>query len=88
MREKLFDMTLPLVSFFSGYRFNRGIKRCLGNARIQDLVLNFFCVSTDIRQNRQLVHTKGLLWKYVRASMSLQGMFILYACVLDGVRGK
>ncbi|CAB9506410.1 Lysophospholipase NTE1 [Seminavis robusta] len=70
--EKLRDLTLPLVSFFCGYRFNRGIQRSLGLRRIQDLVCNFFCVSVDIRNNVQVVHTKGVCWRYVRASMSLQ----------------
>jgi len=70
--ERLRDLTLPLVSFFSGYRFNRGIQKTLGRRRIQDLVCNFFCVSTDIRNNVQVVHTKGVCWRYVRASMTLQ----------------
>ena len=70
--EKLCDLTLPLVSFFSGYRFNRGIQKSLGRRRIQDLVCNFFCVSTDLRNNVQVVHTKGVCWRYVRASMTLQ----------------
>lgn len=43
------------------------------NARIQDFVLSFFCVSVDICNSCQVVHTKGLAWKYVRASMSLTG---------------
>lgn len=70
--EKLRDLTLPLVSFFSGYRFNRGIQRSLGLRRIQDLVCNFFCVSVDLKNNVEVVHTKGVCWRYVRASMSLQ----------------
>jgi lysophospholipid hydrolase len=70
--EKLRDLTLPLVSFFSGYRFNRGIQKSLGLRRIQDLVCNFFCVSVDLRNNVQVVHTKGVCWRYVRASMTLQ----------------
>lgn len=71
-KEKLLDLTLPLVSFFSGYRFNRGIQKALGTRRIQDFVLNYCCVSCDIRNNRLCVHTKGVAWQYVRASMSLQ----------------
>jgi len=73
VKEKLLDLTFPLTSFFSGHRFNRGIQECIGDIRIQDLVLNFFCVSVDLRNSRQVVHTKGLAWKYVRASMSLSG---------------
>ncbi|KAL7544797.1 hypothetical protein ACHAWF_008166 [Thalassiosira exigua] len=70
---KLRDLTFPLTSFFSSHYFNRGIQRSLGNARIQDFVLSFFCVSVDIGNSREVVHTKGLAWKYVRASMSLAG---------------
>ena len=73
MREKLFDLTLPMTSMFSGYRFNLGIQKSFGNLRIQDLVLNFFCVSVDIQRRNLVVHAKGLLWKFVRASMSLTG---------------
>jgi len=71
--NKLRDLTFPLTSFFSGHHFNRGIQKILKNARIQDFVLNFFCVSVDISNSCQMVHTKGLAWKYVRASMTLTG---------------
>ena len=72
--EKILDLTLPLTSMFSGYRFNRQIMKSLGSStRIQDLVLKFFCVSTDIQRCELMIHTKGILWKYVRASMSLTG---------------
>ena len=36
-------------------------------------MLNFFCVSVDLQKQTTVVHTKGLLWKYVRASMTLAG---------------
>lgn len=71
--NKLRDLTFPLTSFFSGHHFNRSLQKILKDARIQDFVLNFFCVSVDISNNCQMVHTKGLAWKYVRASMGLTG---------------
>ncbi len=74
MRDKVLDLTLPLVSYFDGRRFNQAIREILGReTRIEDLVLNYFCVSTDLRQYSQKVHKRGLCWKYVRASMSLHG---------------
>jgi lysophospholipid hydrolase len=73
VKAKLFDLTLPLASMFSGRSFNTGIRRILGKLRIQDLVLTFFCVSVDLQKQATIVHTKGLLWKYVRASMTLAG---------------
>lgn len=71
--NKLRDLTFPITSFFSGHHFNRGIQKILGDIRIQDFVLNFYCVSVDISNCCQVVHTKGLAWKYIRASMSLTG---------------
>lgn len=73
IKEKIFELTLPITSMFSGRNFNKGIRRLLGNLRIQDLVLKFFCVSTDLQNENMAVHTKGSLWKYVRASMGLTG---------------
>ena len=71
MRNKLFDLTLPMTSIFCGRLFNLGIRKRLGKIRIQDLIVNFFCVSVDLKRQKQLIHTKGILWKYCRASMSL-----------------
>ncbi len=74
MQDKIFDLTLPLVSYFNGSRFNRVIMDSVGEqTRIEDLILNFYCVSTNLKQYCQAVHKKGLCWKYVRASMSLHG---------------
>mmetsp|Transcript_9502 Transcript_9502/g.24119 ORF Transcript_9502/g.24119 Transcript_9502/m.24119 type:complete len:274 (+) Transcript_9502:138-959(+) len=71
--SKLIDLTLPIVSYFSAARFNFGIRRVFGSTRIQDLWLPYHCVSTDIINNKEVVHTKGSLWKCVRASMTLAG---------------
>lgn len=73
MKEKLLDLTFPITSFFNGSRFNRAISSLLGDVRIQDLVLNFYCISVDIRNSAQVVHRKGIAWKAVRASMTLAG---------------
>lgn len=71
--EKLRDLTLPISSFFNGTRFNRSIQTHFYDLAIEDLVLNYFCVSTDIAKSRMNVHQSGLVWKSVRASMTLQG---------------
>jgi lysophospholipid hydrolase len=71
--EKLLDLTLPIASFFSGMRFNEGILDIFRELKIEDLLLNYFCITTDIAKSRMSVHRSGPVWKYVRASMSLQG---------------
>lgn len=71
--EKLRDLTLPIASFFNGNRFNQAIQEHFKDLTIEDLVLNYFCVTTDIAKSRMSIHRSGYVWKYVRASMSLQG---------------
>lgn len=71
--EKLRDLTLPISSFFNGGRFNRSIREHFYDLAIEDLMLNYFCVSTDIAKSRMNVHHSGHVWKAVRASMTLQG---------------
>eukprot|EP00546_Thalassionema_frauenfeldii_P019367 CAMPEP_0178906706 /NCGR_PEP_ID=MMETSP0786-20121207/6970_1 /TAXON_ID=186022 /ORGANISM="Thalassionema frauenfeldii, Strain CCMP 1798" /LENGTH=1130 /DNA_ID=CAMNT_0020578435 /DNA_START=61 /DNA_END=3454 /DNA_ORIENTATION=+ len=74
MKEKILDLTLPIVSYFNGTNFNKQIMECIGEkTMISDLILNFFCTSTDLSKPALVIHTKGLCWKYVRASMSLHG---------------
>lgn len=74
MKEKLLDLTFPLVSYFDGRRFNNMIMEIIGGKQeIENLLLKFFCVSTDLRNCCQVVHKTGSCWKFVRASMSLQG---------------
>ncbi|KAG7399341.1 Neuropathy target esterase [Phytophthora boehmeriae] len=73
--EKLRDLTLPISSFFNGTRFNQSIRSHFYDLSIEDLMLNYFCVSTDIAKSRMSIHRSGPAWKYVRASMSLQGYF-------------
>ncbi|CAK4687464.1 hypothetical protein LEN26_010801 [Aphanomyces euteiches] len=70
---KMMELTLPIASYFDGSGFNAGLQLELGTTRIEDLVLNFFCITTDIVKKCTGVHRAGTLWRYVRASMSLQG---------------
>jgi predicted acylesterase/phospholipase RssA/CRP-like cAMP-binding protein len=68
---KIKDLTLPFTSYFNGSVFNAGIMRHFGDLRIEDLWLDYFCISTDITASKGIVHHNGTLWRYVRASMTL-----------------
>ncbi len=69
------DYTFPLVSLTTGANFTKGLKMGLGLSLIEDLRIPFFCISTDLCSSTQKVHTKGPVWKYVRASASIPGFF-------------
>eukprot|EP00742_Colponemidia_sp_Colp-10_P008838 GILJ01009598.1.p1 GENE.GILJ01009598.1~~GILJ01009598.1.p1 ORF type:complete len:1135 (+),score=165.01 GILJ01009598.1:128-3532(+) len=67
------DLTIPFTAYFSGRGFNRGLRKIFGRSRIEDLWLNYFCVTTNISNSSQMVHREGQLWRYCRASMTLAG---------------
>lgn len=71
--KKILDLTYPFTSMFSGSGFNASIRSTFAERPIEDLLLPYFCITTDITSSRMRVHTDGCLWRYVRASMSLSG---------------
>ena len=64
------EFTLPLVSLTSGKSFDGALNSFFGDAQIEDLKLNFFCLSCNLSTGRAVVHRKGPLSKAVRASNS------------------
>jgi predicted acylesterase/phospholipase RssA len=72
---KLFDPTLPVVSLFSGGKVTGIFQKMYGDALIEDLWRPAFCVSSDLTHSCETVYRRGLLWKAVRASMAIPGIF-------------
>jgi|TARA_B110000003_G_scaffold233179_1_gene236338 lysophospholipid hydrolase len=71
----LTDLTLPLLSLFSGKGLDTIIKSSVGaDTSIEDLWLNFFCCSTNLNKQCLNVHTSGRLWRCIRASMTVLGL--------------
>jgi NTE family protein len=71
----LYDLTIPISSLLAGKKLNRVLQRHLGDGDIEDLWTPFFCVSTDLAHARLMVHERGSLWRAVRASCSIPGIF-------------
>ena len=73
--RKLFDPTLPLVSFFASQKINHVLQYIFGDTQIEDLWRPYFCVSNNLARASQVIHRSGLVWKAVRASSALPGVF-------------
>jgi predicted acylesterase/phospholipase RssA/CRP-like cAMP-binding protein len=71
--EQALDLTLPIVSYFSGFRMNRALEPLFRGAKIEDCWLPFFCLTLDLISCVPVVHRAGAIWRYVRASMALVG---------------
>lgn len=74
-KQALFDYTLPLASLMKSNKLSNFCRTVYGEQRIEDLWIPFFCVSTNLADGQEVVHDRGPLWKIVRTTISLPGVF-------------
>ncbi|MGD1848958.1 MAG: cyclic nucleotide-binding and patatin-like phospholipase domain-containing protein [Salibacteraceae bacterium] len=67
-------LTLPLVSLYTGNRFTKAIKKLAHGKNIEDLWINFFCLSLSLVKGKLVEHRQGPLWEALRASMAVNGI--------------
>jgi NTE family protein/lysophospholipid hydrolase len=72
---RFITLTLPLIALSSGRRVNRLLEEHIGSTPIEDLPRPFFCVSANLTRAEEVIHARGPLWRAVRASLSLPGIF-------------
>jgi len=68
------DITVPLIALTRGTRATRLLRECFGARRIEDLAIPFFCISTNLTHGSVDVHTRGTLWKWLRAGAAIPGI--------------
>jgi len=88
MSEKVFvrgrphrEFTVPVFSIIRSRKLDRLIHSVYGDAEIEDLWLPFTCISSNLTTTEMVTHRRGSVWKAVRASASLPGVFVP---VIDG----
>lgn len=74
-RSVLFDYTLPLMSITAGRRLTAFLRSVFLDVNIEDIWTPFFCVSTNLTRGGIEIHRKGPIWKAVRASVAIPGIF-------------
>lgn len=72
--HKLLDYTIPVVSVLKGERISKSIASTFGGWDITDLMLGFYCISTNLSASRLQMHTSGDLAVAVRASVAIPGV--------------
>jgi predicted acylesterase/phospholipase RssA/CRP-like cAMP-binding protein len=74
VNEKPFgDYTLPLVALLRGKRIDR-LAQSSFPGNIEDMLIPYFCVSSDLTSSSLTIHERGDLWRAIRASVSLPGV--------------
>jgi predicted acylesterase/phospholipase RssA len=74
-RRRLLDPTLPLSAVTSGKKVSQLLYRETERERIEDLWRPYFCVSANLTRASAQVHHRGPLWKAIRASSAIPGIF-------------
>ena len=73
-RGPLTQFTIPAISIDSGRRYFAQLDYLFGDTQIEDLPINYFCVSCSLSRARVLVHRTGGLAKWIGASSSVPGI--------------
>jgi len=75
VESKLFKLTFPIVSLLSSKKMRANLKAAFGDTQIEDLWLNFFCISSNLSTHDMVIHRYGQLEKNLRASAAIPGIF-------------
>lgn len=73
-RSPLSDVAVPILAMTHGRRVDRLLAEAYGEARIADLPLPFFAVSSNLTSGAPRVHDRGPLGRALRASIALPGV--------------
>jgi predicted acylesterase/phospholipase RssA len=73
--KSLIDLTFPALSLASGARVTERLRAAAGTIDIEDLLIDYFCVSTNLTRKEPRVHVSGPAWRAVRASLAIPGVF-------------
>ncbi len=68
------EFTIPLIALIKSKRLDSVIRTMCGDTQIEDMWLNYFCVSSNLTTAEMVVHRYGPLGKSVRASGALPGI--------------
>jgi NTE family protein/lysophospholipid hydrolase len=74
-RWALYDPTLPILAMMRGRKLEGVLKTLFEGIEIEDLWLDFHCISSNLTHAGAFIHDRGSLWKSIRASCSIPGIF-------------
>ena len=69
------DYTLPLVAVSTARKIVKMLTGLFGDARIEDQVVGYFCVSCNLTRGEIVIHRDGLFRECTRASSALPGFW-------------
>ncbi len=77
-QRRLFDYTLPVTGIIKGENILRLLRKALGNASFEDLLIPTYVVAVDLLEGEEVVIEKGDVCEAIRASISIPGIIRPY----------
>lgn len=74
-KRAMYAYTLPLMSLAVDKKLNAASRDFCGQSNIEDLWINYFCVSTNLTKAKLQVHRQGPLWEAARATAAVPAYF-------------
>lgn len=68
------SLTWPAVSLFNAKNFTESQIDAFSELNIEDFWLPLFCISCNLTNNTEEIHTRGLAWERLRATASIPGL--------------
>lgn len=73
-RGSMLDYTLPMYSLIRGKEYMEILEELFGDRCIEDLPINYFCVSTNLSRVKVVVHDRGKLFRWILSSITIPGI--------------
>lgn len=70
-----YSYTLPFTSLLSGALPTRLLQEVYAERRIEDIPVNFFCVTGNLSARQKELKSFGEIWEWLRASIAVPGIF-------------
>jgi NTE family protein len=69
-----FDYTFPITALMAGAEMTEVVQEMFGEAQLEDMWIHCFCITTNLSRATMMIHDRGPVWKYTRATTSLPGV--------------
>jgi NTE family protein/lysophospholipid hydrolase len=68
------EFGLPFIAMIRSKRLDNSVKNIYGDTTIEDMWVNYFCVSSNLTTAEMVVHRRGNVGRAMRASAALPGI--------------
>ena len=69
-----FDYTFPFVALMNGGEMTNLVQEMFDDAQLEDMWIDCFCITANLSRATMMIHDRGPVWKYTRATTSIPGV--------------